>query len=80
MKQLKKEIQAISLLIKMKKYLLKHIKVEEERSGYKLGVEEGDIVARWDSENQRAEILISSVKGVQGSVRVKIDVNEKGKL
>ncbi len=62
------------------------IKVEEGKveglpSGYKLGVEEGDIVARWDSENQEPEYPESAqLKGLQGSVRVKIDVNEKGEV
>ena len=65
---------------------IESIKVEEGKveglpSGYKLGVEEGDIVARWDSENQEPEYPESAqLKGLQGSVRVKIDVNEKGEV
>ncbi len=62
------------------------IKVEEGKveglpSGYKLGVTDGDIIARWDSGNQEPKYPESAqLKGLQGSVRVKIDVNEKGEV
>ena len=55
--------------------------VEGLPSGYKLGVSDGDIIARWDSGNQEPKYPESAqLKGLQGSVRVKIDVNEKGEV
>lgn len=65
---------------------IESIKVEEGKieglpSGYKLGVEDGDIIARWDSTNKEPEYPESAqLRGLQGSVRVKIDVNEKGEV
>lgn len=56
-------------------------KVEGLPSGYKLGVSDGDIIAKWDSGNQEPKYPESAqLKGLQGSVRVKIDVNEKGEV
>ena len=55
--------------------------IEGLPSGYKLGVSDGDIIARWDSGNQEPKYPESAqLKGLQGSVRVKIDVNEKGEV
>lgn len=56
-------------------------KVEGLPSGYKLGVDDGDIIARWDSANQEPQYPESAqLRGLQGSVRVKLDVNEKGEV
>lgn len=56
-------------------------KVEGLPSGYKLGVADGDIIARWDSANQEPRYPESAqLRGLQGSVRVKLDVNEKGEV
>ncbi len=56
-------------------------KVEGLPSGYKLGVDDGDIIARWDSTNQGPKYPESAqLRGLQGSVRVKLDVNEKGEV
>lgn len=56
-------------------------KVEGLPSGYKLGVDDGDIIARWDSTNQEPKYPESAqLRGLQGSVRVKLDVNEKGEV
>lgn len=62
------------------------IKVDEGKaeglpSGYRLGVDDGDIIARWDSTNQEPVYPESAqLRGLQGSVRVKLDVNEKGEV
>lgn len=56
-------------------------KVEGLPSGYKLGVSDGDIIARWDKNNQEPKYPESAqLRGLQGSVKVKIDVNEKGEV
>ena len=56
-------------------------KVEGLLSGYRLGVDDGDIIARWDSTNQEPIYPESAqLRGLQGSVRVKLDVNEKGEV
>lgn len=56
-------------------------KVEGLPSGYRLGVDDGDIIARWDSTNQEPIYPESAqLRGLQGSVRVKLDVNEKGEV
>lgn len=56
-------------------------KVEGLPSGYRLGVADGDIIARWDSTNQEPKYPESAqLRGLQGSVRVKLDVNEKGEV
>lgn len=66
--------------------VIENIKTDEGQveglpSGYKLGVSDGDIIARWDSGNQEPKYPESAqLKGLQGSVRVKIDVNEKGEV
>lgn len=63
-----------------------NIKVDKGRveglpSGYKLGLEDGDIIARWDFSNkepvypEKAEL-----RGLQGTVKVRLDVNEKGEV
>lgn len=65
---------------------IESIKVEEGKveglpSGYKLGVADGDIIARWDSGNQEPKYPESAqLRGLQGSVRVQIDVNERGEV
>lgn len=54
-------------------------KTEGLPSGYKLGVEDGDIVAKWDKSNKEPVYPESAeLKGLQGTVRVKLDVNERG--
>lgn len=57
------------------------IKVEGLPSGYKLGVLDGDIIARWDKGNREPSYPSSAeLKGLQGTVRVKIDLDEKGNV
>lgn len=65
---------------------IESIKIEEGKveglpGGYKLGVTDGDIIARWDSQNEEPKYPESAqLRGLQGNVTVKIDVNEKGEV
>lgn len=50
-------------------------------SGYKLGTEDGDIVARWDSSNKEPVYPESAqLKGLHGSVKLKMDIDENGNV
>lgn len=56
-------------------------KIEGLPSGYKLGLTDGDIIARWDTSNAEPKYPeAAELRGLQGSVRVKIDVNERGEV
>lgn len=60
---------------------IEDMKIEGLPSGYKLGVEDGDIIARWDKNNKEPVYPESAeLKGLQGTVRVKMDVNEHGEV
>lgn len=83
----RKELENDSITIeKDEEISFESIKVDEGKveglpSGYRLGVDDGDVVARWDSTNQEPVYPESAqLKGLQGSVRVKLDVNEKGEV
>lgn len=48
-------------------------------SGYKLGVGDGDIVAKWDDSNKEPIYPeIAQVKGLQGTVKIKMFIDENG--
>ncbi|WP_297598073.1 energy transducer TonB [uncultured Cetobacterium sp.] len=50
-------------------------------SGYKLGVEDGDVVAKWDQENREPKYPESAqLKGMQGKVLLKIQIDEMGRV
>lgn len=55
--------------------------VEGLPSGYKLGTEDGDIVARWDNAN-REPIYPESAqrRGLHGSVRLRMNIDERGNV
>ncbi|MCI6152399.1 MAG: energy transducer TonB [Fusobacterium perfoetens] len=56
-------------------------KVEGLPSGYKLGLEDGDVIARWDSSNREPEYPEKAeLRGLQGTVKVRLDVNERGEV
>lgn len=83
----RKELENDNITIeKDEKISFESIKVDEGKveglpSGYRLGVDDGDIIARWDSTNQEPIYPESAqLRGLQGSVRVKLDVNEKGEV
>lgn len=48
-------------------------------SGYKLGTEDGDIVAKWDTTNREPIYPeIAQVKGLHGTVKIKMFIDENG--
>ncbi|MGL5902236.1 MAG: energy transducer TonB, partial [Cetobacterium sp.] len=50
-------------------------------SGYKLGVEDGDVVAKWDQNNREPRYPESAqLRGMQGKVLLKIQIDESGKV
>lgn len=50
-------------------------------SGYKLGTEDGDVVARWDSSNKEPVYPESAqLRGLHGSVRIKMNIDENGNV
>lgn len=50
-------------------------------SGYKLGTEDGDIVARWDSSNKEPVYPESAqLKGLHGSVKIRMSIDENGNV
>lgn len=50
-------------------------------SGYKLGTEDGDIVARWDNSNREPVYPESAqLKGLHGSVRIRMYIDEAGNI
>lgn len=55
--------------------------VEGLPSGYKLGVEDGDIVAKWDSDNREPEYPeAAQLKGMQGKVFLRMQIDEAGRV
>ena len=50
-------------------------------SGYRLGVEDGDVVARWDQNNREPRYPeAAQLRGMQGRVLLKIQIDEAGKV
>ncbi|MGL5356759.1 MAG: energy transducer TonB [Cetobacterium sp.] len=50
-------------------------------SGYKLGVEDGDVVAKWDQSNREPRYPEAAQRrGMQGKVSLKIQIDESGKV
>ncbi len=50
-------------------------------SGYKLGTEDGDIVARWDNSNREPVYPESAqLKGLHGSVKLRMNIDENGNV
>lgn len=50
-------------------------------SGYKLGTEDGDIVARWDSSNREPVYPESAQeRGLHGTVKLRMTLNERGEV
>ena len=50
-------------------------------SGYRLGVEDGDVVARWDQSNREPRYPeAAQLRGMQGRVLLKIQIDEAGKV
>ncbi len=53
--------------------------VEGLPSGYKLGLENGDIIARWDPSNKEPNYPEKAqLRGLQGTVKVELEINERG--
>ncbi len=50
-------------------------------SGYRLGTEDGDIIAKWDELNREPVYPESAqLKGLHGSVRIKMEIDESGNV
>lgn len=50
-------------------------------SGYRLGVEDGDVVAKWDQGNREPRYPeAAQLRGMQGKVLLKIQIDETGKV
>lgn len=50
-------------------------------SGYRLGVEDGDVVAKWDQGNREPSYPeAAQLRGMQGKVLLKIQIDETGKV
>lgn len=50
-------------------------------SGYRLGTEDGDIVARWDSSNKEPVYPESAqLRGLHGSVKIRMSIDENGNV
>lgn len=50
-------------------------------SGYRLGTEDGDIIAKWDGSNREPVYPESAqLKGLHGSVRIKMEIDESGNV
>lgn len=55
--------------------------VEGLPSGYKLGVEDGDVVAKWDSGNMEPRYPESAqLRGMQGKVLLKMKIDKNGRI
>ncbi|STO31241.1 TonB family C-terminal domain [Fusobacterium necrogenes] len=55
--------------------------VEGLPSGYKLGTEDGDIVAKWDNTNKEPIYPeTAQLKGLHGSVKIRMNVDENGNI
>ena len=61
--------------------ILKKNKVEGLPSGYRLGVEDGDVLAIWDKDNREPKYPETAQnKGMQGKVLLKIELDSSGKV
>lgn len=50
-------------------------------SGYRLGVEDGDVIAKWDQNNREPRYPEEAqLRGMQGKVLLKIQIDETGKV
>ena len=50
-------------------------------SGYRLGVEDGDVIAKWDQNNREPKYPeAAQLRGMQGKVLLKIQIDETGKV
>ncbi|MGL5089042.1 MAG: energy transducer TonB [Cetobacterium sp.] len=50
-------------------------------SGYKLGLEDGDVIAKWDQSNREPRYPeAAQLRGMQGKVLLKIHIDESGKV
>lgn len=50
-------------------------------SGYRLGVEDGDVIAKWDQNNREPRYPeAAQLRGMQGKVLLKIQIDETGKV
>ena len=50
-------------------------------SGYKLGAEDGDIVARWDNSNREPVYPESAqARGLHGTVKIRMNIDENGNV
>ena len=50
-------------------------------SGYRLGTEDGDIIAKWDGSNREPVYPESAqLRGLHGSVRIKMEIDENGNV
>lgn len=50
-------------------------------SGYRLGTEDGDIVAKWDNSNKEPVYPESAqLKGLHGSVKIRMNIDENGNV
>lgn len=50
-------------------------------SGYKLGVEDGDIIAKWDGANEEPRYPeTAQLRGMQGTVKLKMTIDERGNV
>ena len=55
--------------------------VEGLPSGYRLGTEDGNIVARWDNTNQEPVYPESAqLRGLHGTVKIRMNIDEKGNV
>lgn len=67
--------------IKIDKILNIKAKTEGLPSGYKLGTDDGDIIARWDSSNKEPIYPeTAQLKGLFGSVKLRLTIDEKGNV
>lgn len=50
-------------------------------SGYKLGVEDGDIIAKWDTSNKEPSYPeTAQLRGMQGTVKLRMKIDERGNV
>lgn len=55
--------------------------IEGLPSGYKLGTEDGDIVAKWDNSNKEPIYPESAqLRGLHGSVKIRMNIDENGNV
>lgn len=61
--------------------MVKKSKADGLPTGYRLGVEDGDIIAKWDTGNREPKYPeAAQLRGMQGKVLLKIDIDETGKV